>query len=558
MENKKDIGKAFREKLDGLQKAPSPAVWDSISANLPRKKRGFFFLLWGKATVATKIAAVTAAVVMGIVIGYIAGQNVGGTHNYDVQDNAPIVNADSQGTQGSQNANTQNNTVAGSGDANTNASQNANDLGATSGENTSGSAANASNNKTTRSGTKNSVISGSGPDNAVVTNNTPASAKKAGNNNRSANAEGASARGKSNAGSSNTATAITGVANALNNKSNNVVASADKNIRALKNKKKRNGKSKNAKQGGIASAKGNSASGIAANEEHQPDHTKISKVHNYATGPITYKGIEIDTTDAEPADTVMMVSRQKTTGVTQYRERVKADTTTSNLKKWYAVAYVAPTQYEFPKNESLLDPAFNGYATSTDVVYNYGAYIGYNFNDKWSVRTGVLKSNVEQHTKNIGLYYTTNPDTEILAVTYPGIEYDNNSAAAISAFYGSGASSYNIKHKLEFIEVPVEVMYNIFDKRIGMNAFAGGSIINVTENKVYAYNQNGSVVLGSARNIEKTGFTGNLGLSFYYKFIPNLQVNAEPVFKYYFNTFDAKPYSLGIQVGLQYNFDIKK
>lgn len=543
MENKKDIGKAFREKLDGLQKAPSPAVWDSISANLPKKKRGFLFLLWGKATVATKIAAVTAAILMGIVVGYIAGQNVG-SHQDNGQNNAPTVNSDTQ--TGSVTNNDQ--VVSGSEGSNANATQNATESGSTSNEDET----NTPNNKV--SGKTNSVVSGSESDNSVVTNSASASAKKAKNVNRSAKANNASAPIKNDARSSRTAT---GVANTSTTKNSNTVASANKNSNASKSKKKRNGKAKSAKQGGIASAKANTATGVAANKEREPDHTKISKVHSYATGPITYKGIEIDTTDAEPADTVMMVSRQRTTGVTQYLERVKADTTTSDLKKWYAMAYVAPTQYEFPKNESLLYPSLNGNATSTDVVYNYGAYIGYNFNDKWSVRGGVLKSRVEQLTKNINFYYTA----EVTPPIEPGdsgIDYDSNSSAALSAFYGSSLGNYNIKHKLEFVEIPVEVTYNIFDKKIGMNAFAGGSIINVTENNVYAYNQNGSVLMGSARNIEKTGFTGNLGLSFYYRFLPNLQVNAEPVFKYYFNTFDAKPYSLGLQLGLQYNFDIKK
>jgi hypothetical protein len=51
MENKQDIGKAFRDKLDGLQRQPGDAVWNNINASLQQNKRGGFTMpFWGKAT----------------------------------------------------------------------------------------------------------------------------------------------------------------------------------------------------------------------------------------------------------------------------------------------------------------------------------------------------------------------------------------------------------------------------------------------------------------------------------------------------------------------------
>lgn len=48
MENKKDIGKAFREKIDRLEKSPSPKVWDSINAELRKKKKRRLLPFWIK------------------------------------------------------------------------------------------------------------------------------------------------------------------------------------------------------------------------------------------------------------------------------------------------------------------------------------------------------------------------------------------------------------------------------------------------------------------------------------------------------------------------------
>ncbi|MBA9072791.1 hypothetical protein GGR22_000917 [Flavobacterium gossypii] len=50
MENKKDIGKAFRDKIDGLDKSPSPKVWDSINAELKKKKKRRLLPFWIKTT----------------------------------------------------------------------------------------------------------------------------------------------------------------------------------------------------------------------------------------------------------------------------------------------------------------------------------------------------------------------------------------------------------------------------------------------------------------------------------------------------------------------------
>jgi len=50
MENKKDIGKAFREKLDQLDQSPNENLWNAIHADLQKKKkrRVIFIPFWMK------------------------------------------------------------------------------------------------------------------------------------------------------------------------------------------------------------------------------------------------------------------------------------------------------------------------------------------------------------------------------------------------------------------------------------------------------------------------------------------------------------------------------
>ena len=75
MENKKDIGKAFREKLDGLQKQPGNAVWDAIKKDLPKKKPRFLPLFWIEASTAIKTVVITLLTTLVFLSGYFLIQD---------------------------------------------------------------------------------------------------------------------------------------------------------------------------------------------------------------------------------------------------------------------------------------------------------------------------------------------------------------------------------------------------------------------------------------------------------------------------------------------------
>ena len=70
MENNKDIGKAFREKLDGLQKQPGNAVWDAIKNDLPKNKPGLLPLFWTEASNTIKAIVWSLLLALIVVSGY--------------------------------------------------------------------------------------------------------------------------------------------------------------------------------------------------------------------------------------------------------------------------------------------------------------------------------------------------------------------------------------------------------------------------------------------------------------------------------------------------------
>ncbi|RZJ86170.1 MAG: hypothetical protein EOO20_18840 [Chryseobacterium sp.] len=64
MENKKDIGKAFREKLDRLEMAPGGSVWDAISADLEKNKRSPKLTGWIKGVLLAVLSVVFITILL--------------------------------------------------------------------------------------------------------------------------------------------------------------------------------------------------------------------------------------------------------------------------------------------------------------------------------------------------------------------------------------------------------------------------------------------------------------------------------------------------------------
>lgn len=83
MENKNDIGRAFRERLKDLDRTPSDQVWARIEADLEKKKkrRGVFWLWW---------PGLVAMLLVGYWgITYFTGDAVDGNENWESRDDKP-------------------------------------------------------------------------------------------------------------------------------------------------------------------------------------------------------------------------------------------------------------------------------------------------------------------------------------------------------------------------------------------------------------------------------------------------------------------------------------
>ncbi|KGO87656.1 hypothetical protein Q765_05870 [Flavobacterium rivuli WB 3.3-2 = DSM 21788] len=565
MENKKDIGKAFREKLDGLQKQPGNAVWDALKKDLPKKKSRFLPLFWLEASTAIKTVVLTLLTALIVVSGYFLIKDREHENGFKTTGNS-IDNGNANLVK--KPANTENGASS-----HKNAEPN----------NGNKVVGNNLNNKST------STLNSKGkklPENTLDGN------VKETNTSSAKNKDGKSELPNNNTSSYTTKqsgiTVGSTKATAKNNNANNSTAAAgpensypslNKNRRSAKgNSRFSNGKSKNlslGKRDGALAGTDEAKTNDTANSINTTDDAK-DKITISNNNPIpSENALQLTDTISQIADSLCNATIADATAIckdTVEENIFKSDKNgIADFKPFYVFGYGTPATYSL-KNALLPDALLAGNTTSTKAQLGYGAYMGYNFTSKWGMRTGIAITGLEHTTQNAFFQNTysvvpgtgSNPNGYVHILSpenYTNISYSRNgSNAAIIKHLGaqqSGGATVNIIQKIEFAEVPVEVTYNLQGDNFGGGIIGGFSAIFTTKNVVYAQNNMGNLWLGSNKNVKDVGFSTTISLHFYYRPQPYLQINAEPVFKYYVNTFNnGQPYSFGVQAGLQFNFDL--
>ena len=231
----------------------------------------------------------------------------------------------------------------------------------------------------------------------------------------------------------------------------------------------------------------------------------------------------------------------------------KLDSIEAAKPKYYVFAQAAVSAFDHFGKQSFIDPRLENYDITTELQYNYGIYFGFIANDKLNLRIGLNKASLSLTTKNVPLI-SQNPNTAISGY-FSNVDYNTALSNEQLAEY-LGASNVTLTQNVRFVEIPLEAKYKVYDGIIGLEAIGGISTLFLSKNELKAEANNKFLYLGKVNNGRQASASLNLGAGFNYKIGKNLQLNVEPMFKYYFRSFEVanKPYSLNLRAGLQYNF----
>ena len=504
MENKKDIGKAFREKLDQLDKSPNENLWDAIHADLQKKKkrRVIFIPFWMKMAGIFALGGLfTLFVLNGSVHNpFTTPEQSDGNHPgiYKNDRNNDRVNGND-----SEN-------IGGNNDGNGVANANENTA---SGEN--GNTAESANTSIKKSKTD-SETETSGSETRIA--------------NRKTNTKNASGENRLKLKNNIRKSKRTAIATKLNN-SLNPTGLASKRKTASK---KHSGKS------------------VPENEATAPDSKPELAVAE--KNPITDAGRSANS-DAENKTAAAETPLQKTDSLKTKKEAVvlkkpseteKDSTKTKEKNSFNLFVYGSPTYTGLISDTSPIDRRLANNPVKSKITWSYGAYLSYEATPKWSLRFGVGLTNMKLITQN----------APINTANYNYINYTKSTNAAIHS--QSNDSLMDITQDISYIEIPLELKYAIINKKLGVNAFGGISYMFRDKNSVSAETQSGmKFQVGDMKNLVSSSYTIHLGVGLDYKFSRRLRFNFEPVFKYhlvdYKDTGRVNPYTIGILTGLQFS-----
>ncbi|WP_457617018.1 hypothetical protein [Lutibacter sp.] len=237
------------------------------------------------------------------------------------------------------------------------------------------------------------------------------------------------------------------------------------------------------------------------------------------------------------------------------------NTIKENTQSKFTIATIfAPIYFSSFGDGSGIDSQFKDNQTSGTTSYSYGVKFAYKLNNKFSLQSGVNLINLGYKTNNV---YVT-PGVSIVDYSnLSSIPYASKGESLTSTKETSTASLDqnvgSLNQVFGYIEIPIEIKYNVADGKIGVNLVGGFSTLLLNRDEVFIETNSFTQSLGASNNLRSINFSGNIGLDVDYLIKKNLYINVSPMFKIQTNTFSKnsgsfQPYYLGVYTGLNYKF----
>jgi hypothetical protein len=244
----------------------------------------------------------------------------------------------------------------------------------------------------------------------------------------------------------------------------------------------------------------------------------------------------------------------------------------SKRNRWQITSNVAPIFLGSVSTGSPIDSTLSNNSKSFNTNVGFGVGVSYGVNKKFSIRTGLNKVNMSYDTNNI-LFFTSLESKTLKNVRTTASSrmiqvqssISNNttipSETEMLPFESSftNKNSGYLRQEMGYLEMPLEMTYNLLNKKFGIKIIGGFSTLFLQDNNITIVSSDRETLLGEANNLNDIHFSTNLGLGIKYNFLKSFEFNIEPILKYQLNTFNTnagnfKPYFFGVYSGVSYNF----
>ena len=544
MNEKKHIDKLFKEQLKNFEVTPNDSVWENIEAELnkDKRKRRVIPIWW-------KIAGVAASLLLLFTVANtVMNSSDNGAENEVVD------------TEKSNDSSIDNDSTPNGSELNTSESLEHNPIVGSEKNSEEQKVNNNNNNNNNNNTPQNNLISPN-----KVTNETGVATSKENNKEENDKSRSETHKNKS----------------IIKNKSlqrNAVVSNQDNSI-----KNKNDLRNNNSNIPDKKTIVNHTNSATSQNEELKNDIKKekseidklIKQLNNEKSTQVTSS----NSSEKENNETLIDSSKTKELETTENaiekaiaqtenedNENIK-DSINPLTKRWSVAPNMAPVYFNTLGNGSPIDEQFVDNTKEGDVNVSYGIKGAYAINKKLTIRAGVNKVNLGYSTNNVVAF--TRPTASASSRELQNVNVSDSTSTYLSANNISFATGPevlflkeqgSISQQLGFIEVPIELEYNVLDTKIGVNLIGGFSTLFLSDNDVYSVENNGNKTrLGEASNINDMSYSANFGIGINYNISKQLRFNLEPTFKYQINTFNDtsgnfQPFFIGVYTGLSFKF----
>jgi hypothetical protein len=527
MSNKKNIDRLFQEKFKDFEVAPSDAMWNRISQDLPnkKKKRRVIPIWW-------QIGGVAAAIALLLTVG-VSVFDFGDSNN-----NLPVVETE------------QNNAIKESNNSSSKEKQEelktveGNDLQVTD------SNEDLSSNENQEDGAINNNTKINAPSNQLTAPN--------------------KSQFKSNAVANSVKEKVQSTSTEQNRKVLTNIPNKDNNTKVAANTNKTRSNSENSDNTDATTI---NKSDIKSALKKTVENNTTAVTENSTSGnseSTDANGAETEKSDKENTQNTIVEDPKKQSIEDAIAENTIEKEKEDEQSRWSIAPNVAPVYFGSLGEGSPINEQFVMNSKSSDINMSYGIAGSYAVSKRLKVRAGINRVNLNHVTTNIVAFTGTEALMRGESTQMPNVKYKNHdhSISFMDAKkYNSisKAEMFNTKiageidQRFGFIEVPLELEYRLLDKKFGINVIGGFSTFFLNNNEIYADIDGVSTLIGEANNINSTSFSANFGLGLDYSLSKQWNINLEPQFKYQLNTFNNtsgnfRPFFIGVYTGLSFKF----
>lgn len=356
------------------------------------------------------------------------------------------------------------------------------------------------------------------------------------------------------------------VKNKKNEKRNNSVINSNNSVVENTNSPKNriNNNSKIAENGNITSE--NKENIVENNAVLKENKAAINKENNIDLGRIAMENQDNVATKGEvnPSKDSTAIATVESNALEELlKEKENLITPDLKINRWQVTPNLAPIYFGSFENGSPLDSNLDDNTKNFNNNLSYGVAVNYSVNKKLKVRTGINSFSVDYNTNDIMFFQSSdarmmkNIDPTVRGSIIQIVPLKN-----VNPFFNRNEIEQNtgiLNQKMGYIEMPVELSYQLLNKKLGVEIIGGMSTMLLSKNEIYLEAEGMNMKIGEASNLNPVHFSTNIGVGLNYGFLKKFQARIEPTFKYQINTFSRdsqnfKPYIFGIYSGISYNF----